>query len=376
MPLRIYSRIIIFFALFLIGINIYPQYVKDDTIFSYDYYVLGQLEFINIWTIADYNKPTSISDIYIDKKRRLHFAYYDTSIKKPVYITGKGSSFKKQIIDDKTFRGQSISLTVDPISFNVHVAYIDEDEGSLQYANNLNFQFNNYPADILKNSAFNSIDLVVSPFREPVIFFLDKNKHAYLSRFYNNVFFTDAVYTNKPLQKIKAFANEDGYSLFLEEADNGNIFYATRETNTQFRFYDNKPIIKNALSYQVYFYDGTDFIIAYIEKDSPNIIREFKFLNRKITDEAIIQSDKNISTFAMDYRLNNGISILFQTDDGFLNFYENNGIIDLSILQKTEGAIVLKYIDDKLYTFIYHNALTKEIKLALINMADIRKYTN
>ncbi len=369
-----YSFIIIFLLILQSKILVAQFYdSKGEILPFYEYHNIGDIEFVNTWTIADYVEPSSMSKIFIDGKRRFHFAYYDSSIKKPVYISGKGSAFKKQIIDDRLLTGTGIAMTVVSSSFT-HTAYINENDGSLQYANNLSGTFNTYPADIRSLSGFSNIEILISQFQYPVIFFTDKKENVYLSRFYQNVFFTEPIYTNAAIKKINAYVDDYKYSLFLQEKYSGNIIYGARENNTKFRFYPNRAVLTNVNSYSIKFDDAASFSITYNSKDNPNTIKHYQYNNRVIRDEVIINFEEDIARFTADYKMGDGLSILVQDDSGMLYLYTERGIIDLSMLQKTEGEIALSIIDNYLYSIIYQNAFTKELKLALISTSPTRKH--
>lgn len=356
--------------------NLYSQYIGDDTSSLYAYYGLSETEYVNTWTIANYDRLTSISDIYTDGKNRFYFSYYDRILGKPIFVTGTGKSFKKIVIDNRTFRGHGIALAVDPDSFEAHVAYINEYTSSLQYANNIGFRFENYEVDKLSSLGFKDISIVVSAFREPIIFFLNKNNYLYLSRYYKGNFFTDTVYTNAKLKMATPFLRDDRYSLFLQSLDSGNVFYGSRTTNTAFRFYDNTPLIEDADEYYVYFNNSEDFMISYNTKSNQNRVGQYRFLSREITrTESLFEAENGIQKFVADYMLESGTTILYRNDEGYLQFYHayNDITIDLSVLGQTEGDLKLKSIGNDLYVFIYQNSTTKELKLALLNIADTSK---
>ncbi len=374
--MKVYKVIsFIVFSLIFGSLNIYCQYVGDDSSALYNYYSLSSSEYVNTWTIADYNKLTSISDIYTDGKNRFYFAYYDRQLGKPIFVTGTGKSFKKLIIDNESFRGQGIALAVDPDSFEAHVAYINEYTSSLKYANNIGFRFQNYDVDKFSNLGFKDISLVVSAFREPIIFFLNKSNYLYLSRYYKGNFFTESVYTNTKIKSATPFLRDGRYSLFLQEYESGNVFYGSRNTNTAFRFYNNAPLVESADFYQVWFYNSEDFLITYNNKDNINTISQYRFLSRQITTDVLFTADDGVQKFASDFRLEDGTIVLYRNNDGRLKFYHGNNdmTIDLSVLGYTEGELKLKSIGSSLYVFIYQNATTKELKLALLNAADMSR---
>ncbi len=372
----VYKLIIYVFSTLIFATSIYAQYVGDDTTDFYAYYRISEYEYVNTWSIANYDRLTSISDIYTDGKNRFYFSYYDRILGKPIFVTGTGKSFKKMLVDSRTFRGHGIALAVDPNSFEAHIAYINEYDSSLQYANNIGFKFENYQVDKLGTLGFKNISIVVSAFREPIIFFLNKSNYLYLSRYYKGNFFTESVYTNTKLKAVVPFLRDGRYSMFMQNYENGDIFYASRTTNTAFRFYDSTPLVENANKYLVYFDNNKDFIITYNTKDNENRVAQYRYLSGEVKkDYTILEAEDGIQEFAADYLLENGTTILYRNNDGKLKFYHSGDdiMIDLSVLGATEGELKLKSIGGQLYVFIYKNATTKELKLALLNAFDTSK---
>lgn len=373
--MRVCKLIVFLFFILIYVCSVDAQYVSDTSDF-YAYYRISEYEYVNTWTIASYDKLTSISDIYTDSKNRFYFSYYDRVLGKPIFVTGTGKSFKRMFVDSRTFRGYGIALAIDPDSFEAHIAYINEYDSSLQYANNIGFRFQNYQVDKLGSLGFKNIKLVVSAFREPIIFFLNRSNYLYLSRYYKGNFFTESVYTNMKLKKAVPFLRDDRYSLFLQSFDSGDIFYASRTTNTAFQFYDKTPLVKNADEYQVYFDNNKDFIITYNTKDNQNRVAQYRYLSGEVKkDYTVFEAEDGIEEFAADYLLENGTTVLYRNNDGRLKFYHGGDdiTIDLSMLGYTEGELKLKSIGREMYVFIYKNATTKELKLALLNALDTSK---
>lgn len=368
------KKFCLIFALIIItGSFLFSDVIKDSVVRAHDYVRLNSFENINIWTIASLDKPPLISEIYIDSKKRFHIAYYDSKIRQPVYVFGTGSKYTKLVIDKKIGRGRGIALGIDPNAFVAHTAYIDQNTGSLFYANNAAHQFDVYPVD-MRDSGFRNINIVVSAFRDPIMFFLNKAGHVYLSRFYQGSFFTDAVYTKKSISNIKAFSEPDGYMLFLQEKESGNIFYASRKTNTAFTFYENAPFVKNALLYTVFRESHNSFAIAYVQKSSPNTLKLYRYFEGNKKDIVLAEMSSPIEAIDIDVRYTIGLTALFRTKENTLYLFVDERVINLSDLGKVQGDISIRMLKYPYFSFVYYHEFTKELKIALINLIDIQNW--
>ena len=240
---------LILIAIIIFYSDINAQYEKDINKdappISKQYYRISSFESISTWSAASLNSEPYISELLIDSKNNLHIAYYDNTINSPVYVYGKNGNFKREILDKNRELGSLISIASN--ANNMHISYLKNNK--IWYANNNSGTFNNYAMDLRNNRKIIDLKLVVSIFNSPILFFIDSKGVLSVSRFYRDNFFSDLVYTNKIIEKVYPVAENDGYAVYMKEYSTGNIFYASRKTNTAFRFFDNNPILNNVNQY-------------------------------------------------------------------------------------------------------------------------------
>ena len=231
--------VILLFSIFLILNGQYEKDIKKDAPpLSKEYTRISSFESLSTWAVASLNKETYISKVFADSKNNIHFVYYDNILKAPVYVSGKDGKFNREIIDKDREFGDLVSMATN--SENMHISYMKNNK--VWYANNNSGYFNNYPMDLKENQKIIDLKLVVSTFNSPALFFVDNKGILYVSRFYRDNFFSDLIYTNKTIDAVYPVAEKDGYAIYIKEYQTDNIFYASRKTNSKFKFFDNNPI--------------------------------------------------------------------------------------------------------------------------------------
>lgn len=359
---------IILFSLFLALNGQYEKDIKKDAPpLSKEYIRLSGFESISTWAVASLDKETYISKVFADSKNNIHFVYYDNILKAPVYVSGKDGKFNREIIDKDREFGDLVSMATN--SENMHISYMKNNK--VWYANNNSGYFNNYPMELKENQKIIDLKLVVSAFNSPILFFIDNKGILYVSRFYRDNFFSDLIYTNKIVDNIYPVAEKDGYAVYIKEYQTDNIFYASRKTNSKFKFFDNNPIVENAYLYSVNHEEHNRFSIIYIPKDNKNSIDYKKFYEGNFTEGNIITENENIISLdsTLDYSAKD---IIFYTkENGYKYVYIDEQTIDLSSLGKSKGDIRIASAQYPYFYMVYYNYLFKELRISKLNVSHI-----
>lgn len=369
---NIFIKILISFISLFSILN--PQYEKDirndSPPLSKQYIRISDFESVSVWTLASLNKETFISEIFVDSQNNVNFVYYDNILNSPVYVNGKDGKFNRTIIDKDRDIGGLVSAAAN--FENMHISYLKNNK--IWYANNNSGYFNNYPMDLKANQKIIDLKLVVSAFNLPALFFIDSGGILYVSRFYRDNFFSDLIYTNKIVDKIYPVAEKDGYAVYMKEYGTGNIFYASRKTNTAFRFFDNNPIVANADLYSVNHEAHNRFNIIYTDKNNKSSINYRRFYDGSFISGNIIEEDENIT--ALDSTLNYAFQpvIFYAKENGYKHIYMDGEIIDLSFLGTGSGAIRVAAAQYPYFYIVYYSSFFKELRISKLNISDIEKY--
>lgn len=343
-------------------------YSIDNYNNSETYYRLSSFESVYTWSISSVRKPPYISEAFVDSTDTLHFAYYDNTINSYLYIYGKDGNFNKAVIDSGI--GNLVSLYI--VSNDIHLAYTKDNK--IYYANNNSGSFKNYPL-VLDSKIKKIIDLklVVSVFNSPILFFIDNKGTLSVSRFFQYNFFSEAIYTNRLVDSVYPIAENDGYTMFFKEYNTGDIFYASRKTNTRFKFFDKTPLIQNVNTYDINYEAHNRFSILYINRDNKNSILSKKFYDGVFYNDTIIENNENILYFnsILDYSANN--VIFYRNYNNILSFYTIDNILDLSRLGSVDGILRVVSARYPYYYIIYYNSLFNELRVSKINLRDIQK---
>ena len=364
---------LILIAIIIFYSNINAQYEKDINKdappLSKQYYRISSFESILTWSVASLNSEPYISELLIDSKNNLHIAYYDNTINSPVYVSGKDGNFKREILDKNRELGSLISIASN--AHNINISYLKNNK--IWYANNNSGAFNNYAMDLRNNRKIIDLKLVVSIFNSPILFFIDGKGVLSVSRFYRDNFFSDLVYTNKIIEKVYPVAENNGYAVYMKEYSTGNIFYASRKTNTAFTFFDNNPILNNVNQYTVDHESHNRFNIIYNTKDDMRQIKYKKFYDGSFTEGVIAEEEQNIISFdsTLDYASQS--VVLYTKEDGNKYIYIDGQIIDLSILGKSVGEVRISAARYPEFYIAYYNTLFKELRISKLNISDIEK---
>lgn len=362
---------VLLFSIFLVLNAQYEKDIKKDAPpLSKEYIRLSGFESLSTWAVASLNKETFISEIFADSKDNIHFVYYDNILKTPIYVNGRDGKFNRTIIDKNRDIGSLVSLATN--SENMHISYLKNNK--IWFANNNSGYFNNYPMDLKENQKIVDLKLVVSAFNSPILFFIDSGGILYVSRFYRDNFFSDLIYTNKIVDKIYPVAEKDGYAVYIKEYQTDNIFYASRKTNTAFRFFDNNSIVTNANLYSVNYESHNRFSIIYTSKENRNSINYRRFYDGVFTEGNIITEDENIIAFdsVLDYAAQN--VIFYMKENGNKYIYMDEQTIDLSFLGTSSGDIRIVSARYPYFYIVYYNDLFKELRISKLNISDIEKY--
>ena len=360
--------LIVFISLFSI---LNPQYEKDirngAPPLSKQYAKLSDFESLSTWAVASLNKETYISEVFADSKNNIHFVYYDNILKTPVYVSGKDGKFNRSFIDNKREIGDLVSMATN--SENIHASYVKNNK--VWYANNNSGYFNNYPMDLKENQKIIDLKLVVSAFNLAALFFVDNRGILYVTRFYRDNFFSDLIYTNKIVNSVYPVAEKDGYAVYIKEYETDNIFYASRKTNTAFKFFDNNPIVRNVYLYSVNHEEHNRFSIIYISKDSRNSINYRKFYEGTFTEGNIISEDENIISLdaTLDYAAQD--VIFYTKENGYKYVYMDEQTIDLSSLGTSRGDIRIVSAQYPYFYMVYYNDLFKELRISKLNIREL-----
>lgn len=360
--------VVLLFSIFLILNGQYEKDIKKDAPpLSKEYTRISSFESLSTWAVASLNKETYISKVFADSKNNIHFVYYDNILKAPVYVSGKDGKFNREIIDKDREFGDLVSMATN--SENMHISYMKNNK--VWYANNNSGYFNNYPMELKENQKIIDLKLVVSTFNSPALFFVDNKGILYVSRFYRDNFFSDLIYTNKTIDAVYPVAEKDGYAIYIKEYQTDNIFYASRKTNSKFKFFDNNPIVENAYLYSVNHEEHNRFSVIYIPKDNENSIDYKKFYEGNFTEGNIITENENIISLdsTLDYSAKD---IIFYTkENGYKYVYIDEHTIDLSSLGKSKGDIRIASAQYPYFYMVYYNDLFKELRISKLNVSHI-----
>ena len=184
-------------------------------------------------------------------------------------------------------------------------------------------------------------------------------------------FFSDLIYTNKTIDAVYPVAEKDGYAIYIKEYQTDNIFYASRKTNSKFKFFDNNPIVENAYLYSVNHEEHNRFSVIYIPKDNKNSIDYKKFYEGNFTEGNIITENENIISLdsTLDYSAQD---IIFYTkENGYKYVYIDEHTIDLSSLGKSKGDIRIASAQYPYFYMVYYNDLFKELRISKLNVSHI-----
>lgn len=362
---------IVFISLFLVLNAQYEKDIKKDAPpLSKEYVRISDFESLSTWAVASLNKETYISEIFADSQNNIHFVYYDNILKTPVYVNGLDGKFNRTVIDKNREIGSLVSIATN--SKNIHISYIKNNK--IWLANNNSGYFNNYPMDLKENQKIIDLKLVISAFNSPTLFFIDSRGILYVSRFYRDNFFSDLIYTNKIIDNIYPVAEKDGYAVYIKEYETDNIFYASRKTNTAFKFFDNNSIVTNANLYSVNYESHNRFSIIYTTKENGNLIDYRRFYDGVFTEGNIITEDENITALdsTLDYASQN--VIFYMKENGYKYIYMDGQTIDLSSLGTGRGDIRIVSSRYPYFYIVYYNDLFKELRVSKLNISDIEKY--
>ena len=360
--------LIVFISLFSILNSQYEKDIRNGAPpLSKQYTKLSDFESLSTWAVASLNKETYISEVFADSKNNIHFVYYDNILKTPVYVSGKDGKFNRSFIDNKREIGDLVSMATN--SENIHASYVKNNK--IWYANNNSGYFNNYPMDLKENQKIIDLKLVVSAFNLAALFFVDNRGILYVTRFYRDNFFSDLIYTNKIVNSVYPVAEKDGYAVYIKEYETDNIFYASRKTNTAFKFFDNNPIVRNVYLYSVNHEEHNIFSIIYISKDSKNSIDYRKFYEGTFTEGNIISEDENIISLdaTLDYAAQD--VIFYTKENGYKYVYMDEQTIDLSSLGTSRGDIRIVSAQYPYFYMVYYNDLFKELRISKLNIREL-----
>ena len=363
--------IIIALIIFLCA-SLTAQYQKDlrnDAPPLTEHYIrMSGFESLITWSVASLREEPNITDLFVDIRNNIHFAYYDNVLNTAVYVTGKDGKFTRTLLDDNRDLGGLITLATNN---NIHTAY--NRSSKLLYANNNGGSFNNYDMDLTANKKIIDLKLVVSAFYYPTLFFIDSRGILSVSRFYRDNFFSDFVYTNNIVDSVYPVAEKDGYALFIHDYETGNIFYGSRKTNTAFRFFDNRAIVTNSDIYTVIHEEHNRFNVLYTTKDNQNEIRYMRFYHGSFSNGVITEDDKKITS--LDATLNYGyeVTALYLKEDGNKSLYMDGRVIDLSILGTSKGNVKVAAAQYPYFYLLYYNDIFQELRVTKINISDVEK---
>lgn len=367
------SSILIVTALVFLYANLTGQYqkeVKKDAPPLTEHYVrMSGFESLSTWSIASLRKEPYISELFVDGYNNVHFAYYDDLLNTAVYVTGKEGKFTRTILDNDRALGNLISITTN--NSNIHIAY--NKENKILYVNNNGGYFNNYAMDLRQNRKIVDLQLVMSAFYYPTLFFVDNRGALSVTRFYRDNFFSDFVYTNNPVDSFFAVGEKDGYALYMHEYKTGNIFYGSRKTNTAFKFFDDRAIVTNAGMYSITHEAHNRFNIVYLTKDNQQTINYTRFYDGVFTNGVITTENTNI--ISLDSALNYAaqMMVLYTKEDGNKYLFMDDRIIDLSVLGPSSGNMRLIAAQYPYLYIIYYNTVFSELRMTKFNISDIEK---
>lgn len=348
----------------------YQKDLRNDAPPITEHYIrMSGVETLLTWSIASLREEPYITDLYVDAKNSIHFAYYDNILNTAVYVTGKDGKFSRTLLDDNRDIGGFITLATN--ENNIHTAY---NRGSrLLYANNNGGSFNNYAMDLTENKKIIDLKLAISAFYYPTLFFINSKGVLSVSRFYRDNFFTDFVYTNNIVDSVYPVAEKDGYALFIRDYQTGNIFYGSRKTNTAFRFFDDKAIVTNSDIYTVIHEEHNRFNVLYTTKDNKNTINYMRFYHGSFSNGILVEDDKNI--ISLDAKLNYGFEVtaLYLKEDGNKSLFMDGRIIDLSVLGTSKGNIKVAAAQYPYFYLLYYNDIFQELRVTKINISDVEK---
>lgn len=339
---------------------------------SEEYVKISTIESVYTRSIAYLDRASSITEIFVDGNNNAHFGYFDSYIGVPIYVVApiKGE-YQKHIIDKEKGRGHLLSMAIDKKFFNINTAYLDEKNNSLWYSANNRFTFNNYPADLRENIDIKKINLLVSAFRDPVAFFIDKRGSLSVARIYRGNFFSEFIYTNRKLENIYAFAEDDGYAMYLQEKESGNIFYASRKTNTKFAFFDTVAIVTNAFLYSVKQYSHNRFTVVYTDKNKQEDIYIKTFTDGKFENSLIKTADSKVISLATAFIYDFDTTILYITENKTMHLFKEGLTFDMSFLGEVSGDISFINAMYPYFYFLYYSETFNELKLGVLNISDV-----
>lgn len=338
---------------------------------------LDDVQTLKTWTIASLPKPTSMTDIYVDRLGNIHFGYYDTKLGFPIYVYGKDGNFIKREMDRTRGRGYLLAMAKDK-SFNVHAVYLDEKDNTLWYANNAGVSTFTVTA-LDRRININAIELkpVISVFNRPIVFFVDKNGYVSVSRYLKDRFITEYLYTNSRIKSIYPVTSINGYVMYLQEYGTGDIIYSSKKSNESFKYAFDKAIVTNSLLFSVNYELSDRFSIAYTKRDAPNNIYLMSYDFGEFSDTLIIESDERVEDIDITTMLASEKVILYKTSNNRLRLYVENVDIDLSnVIGEVGGDIYLASLYYPYFYILYYSELFNEIRVSLLNINDIDRLKN
>jgi len=366
-------KVTLFFIIFSICLNTSFAQNNNEVKSSEEYIRISDFESVYTWTIASMSTPPIISDIFVDRFSRLYFTFFDTSQLELMFVSDglQYGNFNKKPVDPNKNYGHLLSMATDTEFSNVYIAYTDSKNNIWYTDNNNNSQFSSYEVNSLYILGTKKLDIVISSSGKPIIFSIDVRGNMMVSRFYNNNFFTEPMYTNKRLKNMIPIVMTNGYSIFLQEEASGNVFYGSRLTNTKFVYNDNEPIINNALLYDVYKTYETSFSIPYTTVESPNDINIIYFDVNGYRRELLTKSDSKVDKISVTQEYPLGNAVLYSTEDNNLYLHLSNQTIELSnFLGKVEGDIAIKTAGYSHYYIVYYSMAFNELRVASLNLND------
>ncbi len=338
---------------------------------------LNVVQTLETWTIASLPKPTSMTELYVDKLSNIYFGYYDTKLGLPVYVHGKDGNFIKREMDKTRGRGHLLAMAKDK-AFNVYAVYLDEKDNTLWYANNAGVSTFTVTA-LDRRLNINAIQMkpVISVFNKPIVFFVDKNGYISVSRYLKDRFITEYLYTNSRIKSIYPVTSLSGYVMYLQEYDTGNIIYSSKKSNESFKYAFNNAIVTNSLLFSVHYESSDRFSIAYTKKDSPNNIHLMSYDFGIFSDSLIVESDEEVEKLDLATMLSSEKVVLYKTSNSRLRLYVESVDIDLSnVVGEVSGDIYLASSYYPYFYILYYSDLFNEIRVSFLNINDIDRLKN
>lgn len=361
-----YKKFLLIFIFIIPVTTIFTQakFSRDEL---YSNYKKIENASIRTFSLSSMTDNTSKTRMYLDKKRRIHFAYFDKSIGMPIYVKALNTNISKEIITEKIGHGNKIAMSVYNKTFSPYISYVDT-KGSLYYAHTDSGKFESYNIAISSNTVPKNIEMVISSFREPILFIVDKNNMLYVSRFLarNRDFIIDFIYTNRKVESVYPVSDEKGYKLFLEDKETHNVIFAHRSTNTKFRFLEEYPLAKNVLTYSVYYEADRRFSIFYTKRNDNSSIYEERFYNEHFETIEYLKTDKKIIDFNVSKEVDYEQSLAYLTDDNTLYLHTHGNNYNLNELGKVSTGFEITRINEILYAILYYSIDFKELRLSII----------